>query len=114
MVRRHWSSIYIVSVALAGCTATTLAPLAPTHPASPEAAEAPLPPPSATLAETPTTPGRPPSPPGRGTSHRQRTPAAVYTCPMHPEVRRSQPGQCPKCGMNLVPEDESGGGEHAH
>src|SRR5712671_4516653 len=22
-----------------------------------------------------------------------------YTCPMHPEVRREGPGDCPKCGM---------------
>jgi len=29
---------------------------------------------------------------------------AVYTCPMHPEVRRDQPGACPKCGMALEPE----------
>jgi hypothetical protein len=27
--------------------------------------------------------------------------AAVYTCPMHPEVQQSTPGKCPKCGMNL-------------
>ncbi|MDI7774771.1 copper-translocating P-type ATPase [Asticcacaulis sp. EMRT-3] len=27
-----------------------------------------------------------------------------YTCPMHPDVHQSGPGQCPKCGMNLVPE----------
>lgn len=26
----------------------------------------------------------------------------VYTCPMHPEVRQSSPGKCPKCGMALV------------
>jgi len=26
-----------------------------------------------------------------------------YTCPMHPEVIKDGPGQCPKCGMNLVP-----------
>ncbi len=25
----------------------------------------------------------------------------IYTCPMHPEVRREQPGSCPKCGMAL-------------
>ncbi len=25
-----------------------------------------------------------------------------YTCPMHPEVIRDEPGKCPKCGMNLV------------
>jgi hypothetical protein len=26
-----------------------------------------------------------------------------YTCPMHPEIVRAEPGQCPKCGMTLVP-----------
>jgi P-type Cu+ transporter len=26
---------------------------------------------------------------------------AVYTCPMHPEVEQSRPGECPKCGMTL-------------
>jgi Cu+-exporting ATPase len=28
---------------------------------------------------------------------------AVYTCPMHPEIRQDQPGDCPKCGMALEP-----------
>lgn len=28
---------------------------------------------------------------------------AVYTCPMHAEVRREKPGSCPKCGMALEP-----------
>ena len=27
--------------------------------------------------------------------------AAVYTCPMHPEVRQIHPGSCPICGMGL-------------
>ncbi|OYX42073.1 MAG: heavy metal translocating P-type ATPase, partial [Rhodobacterales bacterium 32-67-9] len=31
----------------------------------------------------------------------------VYTCPMHPEVRRPEPGDCPKCNMHLVPEGEA-------
>ena len=26
----------------------------------------------------------------------------VYVCPMHPEVRSSQPGVCPRCGMKLA------------
>ena len=29
---------------------------------------------------------------------------AVYTCPMHPEVRRQTPGSCPLCGMALEAE----------
>lgn len=28
-------------------------------------------------------------------------PGAIYTCPMHPEVRQIGPGSCPKCGMAL-------------
>ena len=31
------------------------------------------------------------------------TPSSTYTCPMHPEVRQSSPGRCPKCGMALEP-----------
>ncbi|MBV8538779.1 MAG: heavy metal translocating P-type ATPase [Alphaproteobacteria bacterium] len=29
---------------------------------------------------------------------------AIYTCPMHPEVRQAGPGSCPICGMALEPE----------
>ncbi len=36
----------------------------------------------------------PPSPAAAG---------AIYTCPMHPEVRQDHPGNCPKCGMTLEP-----------
>src|SRR5688572_30534549 len=28
---------------------------------------------------------------------------AKYTCPMHPEIVRDAPGDCPICGMALVP-----------
>ncbi len=35
--------------------------------------------------------------------------ATVYTCPMHPEVRQDQPGDCPKCGMHLVDEGQAEG-----
>ncbi len=29
----------------------------------------------------------------------------LYTCPMHPQIVRDQPGQCPICGMDLVLKD---------
>jgi Cu+-exporting ATPase len=32
------------------------------------------------------------------------TPETIYTCPMHPEIRRRGPGSCPICGMTLEPE----------
>ncbi len=32
---------------------------------------------------------------------------AVYTCPMHPEIRQKGPGSCPICGMALEPEEVS-------
>ncbi len=42
----------------------------------------------------------------------------VYTCPMHPEIRRSTPGMCPECGMSLVPtsksQDEKEGSSEGH
>jgi len=28
---------------------------------------------------------------------------AIYTCPMHPQIRRTAPGSCPICGMALEP-----------
>ena len=27
----------------------------------------------------------------------------IYTCPMHPQIRQPQPGNCPICGMTLEP-----------
>lgn len=35
-------------------------------------------------------------------SHKKND-SMIYTCPMHPEVRQSGPGSCPKCGMALEP-----------
>jgi Cu+-exporting ATPase len=32
--------------------------------------------------------------------------SVLYTCPMHPEVRRTGPGACPMCGMSLEPVSE--------
>jgi P-type Cu+ transporter len=33
----------------------------------------------------------------------QAAEGAVWTCPMHPEIRRDAPGTCPICGMALEP-----------
>lgn len=32
---------------------------------------------------------------------------SIWTCPMHPEIRRDGPGTCPICGMALEPEEPS-------
>ncbi len=34
----------------------------------------------------------------------QKQPTVTYTCPMHPEIHTTKPGNCPKCGMKLVKE----------
>jgi Cu+-exporting ATPase len=54
------------------------------------------------------------APPGAAHDHAHRagaspllTPApagAIYTCPMHPQIRQDHPGACPICGMALEPE----------
>ncbi|OHB77215.1 MAG: hypothetical protein A2Z34_06660 [Planctomycetes bacterium RBG_16_59_8] len=40
-------------------------------------------------------------------------PAKSYTCPMHPDVARDKPGDCPICGMTLVEKKDVGSG-HKH
>ncbi len=37
----------------------------------------------------------------------ESTPSAIFTCPMHPEVRQTGPGSCPICGMALEPAEVS-------
>ena len=37
-------------------------------------------------------------------AHTKAAPGTSYVCPMDPEVRASEPGACPKCGMALEPE----------
>ncbi|MFH6983339.1 efflux RND transporter periplasmic adaptor subunit [Marinoscillum luteum] len=32
----------------------------------------------------------------------------IWTCAMHPQIRQNKPGQCPICGMDLTPLNESG------
>lgn len=40
-------------------------------------------------------------PPKEAVGSPPAVPATAYTCPMHPEVRQTTPGRCPKCGMTL-------------
>ena len=36
------------------------------------------------------------------TTAKKKVIPTIYTCPMHPEIQSSKPGNCPKCGMKLV------------
>ncbi len=33
------------------------------------------------------------------------SPATIWTCSMHPQIRQNEPGDCPICGMDLIPID---------
>ena len=41
------------------------------------------------------------------TDHSHETLAEVWTCSMHPQVRQTEAGQCPFCGMDLIPLGET-------
>ena len=122
--RARLTVLIVVATFAAACATRTILPtLDESHPASPAAAEAPMSPPSATLERGATQErSEPQRPPARMHSHGEQMGraghggAATYSCPMHPEVRQSSPGRCPKCGMTLVPQgsDEKPGGSHAH
>ena len=90
---------------LGGCAATTPAPrFSSESPADPtvaegvESAPAPMLTGSGELAEKSPAP---PSPAGHE-HHGTAGSATTYTCSMHPEVKASEPGKCPICGMVLV------------
>ena len=46
---------------------------------------------------------------GAGAQGTQAKAAARYHCPMHPTYTSDKPGDCPICGMKLVPIEEGGG-----
>lgn len=35
--------------------------------------------------------------------HKEHKENTIWTCSMHPQIRQSEPGQCPICGMDLIP-----------
>ncbi len=37
----------------------------------------------------------------------------IWTCSMHPQIRREEPGDCPICNMELIPLEEEGGDAEA-
>lgn len=116
---------------LAGCAAAPQSPVTD-HPANPNASEAPTLQPSQVLAlDHATRPVTQPaetmptmqhdmnnmnsSMPGMKmppTTAPAASQAAVYTCPMHPEVLSDKPGKCPKCGMKLMVRKEAKTPEH--
>ncbi|CAN5853412.1 hypothetical protein BH11PLA1_BH11PLA1_12430 [soil metagenome] len=109
----------------AGCAAPSMAPPPPDdHPASTNAAAAPMAERSRTLDIPASDPVKPPASPRNGpgitpqAGHEPGEPAsapevqsdaALYTCPMHPEVVSKEPGRCPECRMKLVPQQKEGG-----
>nr|WP_306263853.1 heavy metal-binding domain-containing protein [Pararhizobium sp. IMCC3301] len=60
-------------------------------------------------------PAHAPAMPSASHDHSKHAAApAQYTCPMHPEVLSDEPGSCPKCGMTLVPVEDTKSGESGH
>ena len=37
----------------------------------------------------------------------QQAKATIWTCAMHPQIRKEEPGKCPICGMELIPLNQS-------
>ena len=57
----------------------------------------------------------PPSEPNGHQSHANHstksTEPTTWTCAMHPQIQQPQPGQCPICGMNLIPLEKNSGSQ---
>lgn len=136
MTRRIAAAVSMAT--LVGCAAVEAPPLTVGHPASPQSAEGARPV-LPDLSGDPTTRGtqerlasavsgggmkemnhskmpgmqhpmavpEKPSPSGSDTA-----PAAVYTCPMHAEIKEAKPGDCPICGMKLIKKQTGKKAEH--
>ncbi len=51
--------------------------------------------------------GTPPAPDTGGAVAEAPASTTVWTCSMHPQIRRPAPGDCPLCGMDLIPVESS-------
>jgi hypothetical protein len=108
---RH-SSVILSVVLAAACSSRSVPSEWPEGAAaSPSAAEAPIAQVKRSLESHPPLPGdAAPGWAGLGETtpaaeHAGHEHAVSYTCPMHPDVVSDRPGQCPRCGMNLVKRD---------
>ncbi len=46
-------------------------------------------------------------------AHEDASGETIWTCSMHPQIQQSEPGDCPLCGMDLIPLEEDQGGDPA-
>jgi Cu(I)/Ag(I) efflux system membrane fusion protein len=44
-------------------------------------------------------------------AHDHEAEPTIWTCAMHPQIRMEEPGQCPICGMDLIPLQTTGTGD---
>ncbi|MCE5205039.1 MAG: efflux RND transporter periplasmic adaptor subunit [Porphyromonadaceae bacterium] len=44
-------------------------------------------------------------------AHDHGNDSTIWTCAMHPQIRKEEPGDCPICGMDLIPLKTTGSGE---
>jgi Cu(I)/Ag(I) efflux system membrane fusion protein len=44
-------------------------------------------------------------------THAYEPAETIWTCSMHPQIQQAEPGQCPICGMDLVPVEKSVAGD---
>ena len=44
-------------------------------------------------------------------AHDHGAESSIWTCSMHPQIRMEEPGDCPLCGMDLIPLQTSGTGD---
>ena len=113
----------LTGLLLSACAATTPPPrLSALDPADPKAPESDAQPTPSLLQVPPPQPSDAPSaavePMPMGDEHHreapstQASPAAVYACPMHPQVNATEPGKCPICGMTLVKQPSKAQEEH--
>lgn len=121
------AAVVLVALVIGCAPKTRIGPPDPSHPASPEAPEAIVPEPASALRGSSLEGGVRETAPetsqghgmmhgGGGSMHHGRSEMGVsgagepknslaYVCPMHPDVRRSKPSTCPRCGMVLVRKD---------